>query len=134
MEYVGFVFGLFGLLAYIQLSSLKKRVIALEEELAGIAGTSSFEERRALLDAVETYVGKQVIIELKEDCKDKDIVLYGNSKHGTNTILDADGDWILVRIDSAKGSKEKLIRAGSVQGISLVNELRSASESASIER
>ena len=37
MEYVGFVFGIFGLLAYLQCASLKKRVIALEEELAGIA-------------------------------------------------------------------------------------------------
>ena len=123
MEYVGFVFGIFGLLAYLQFSSLKKRVIALEEELAGIAGTSLFEERRALLNAVETYIGKQVVLELKEDCEDADIVMYGNSKHGINTILDADDDWILIRIDSAKGSKEKLIRAGSVQRISLVNEL-----------
>lgn len=122
MEYAGFVFGIFGLLAYIQLSSLKKRVAALEEELAGIAGTPSFEERSALLDAVEAYIGKQVILELKEDCGDADIVMYGNSKHGTNTILDADRDWILVRIDSAKGSKEKLIRAGSVQRISLLRE------------
>ena len=122
MEYVGFVFGIFGLLAYLQCSSLKKRVIALEEELAGIAGTSSFEERRALLDAARSYIGKQVNLELKEDCEDADIVMYGNTKHGTNTILDADGDWILVRIDSAKGSKEKLIRAGSVQRISLVDE------------
>lgn len=123
MEYVGFVFGIFGLLAYLQFSSLKKRVNALEEELAGIAGTSLFEERSALLNAVETYIGKQVVLELKEDCEDVDIVMYGNSKHGTNTILDADGEWILIRIDSAKGSKEKLIRAGSVQRISLVNEL-----------
>ena len=123
MEYVGIVFGIFGLLAYIQLSSLKKRVITLEEELAGIVGTPSFEERRALLDAVEAYIGKQVILYLKEDCEDMDIVMYGNSKHGTNTIIDADGEWILVRIDSAKGSKEKLIRAGSVQRISVVNEM-----------
>lgn len=122
MEYIGFVFGIFGLLAYVELSSLKKKVAALEEELAGIAGTASFEERRALLDAVDGYIGKQVILELKEDCMDVDIVMYGNSKHGTNTILDADGDWLLVRIDSPKGSKEKLIRAGSIQRISLQEE------------
>lgn len=122
MEYIGFVFGIFGLLAYVELSSLKKKVAALEEELAGIAGTASFEERRALLDAVDGYIGKQVILDLKEDCEDTDIVMYGNTKHGTNTILDADGDWLLVRIDSAKGSKEKLIRAGSVQRISLQEE------------
>lgn len=54
------------------------------------------------------------------DCKDVDIMMYGNSKHGSNTILDADGDWILVRIDYAKDRKEKLIRAGSVQGISSI--------------
>ncbi len=44
-------------------------------------------------------------------------------KHGTNTILDTDDDWILVCIVSAKGSKEKLIRTGSVRRISLVNEI-----------
>ena len=122
MEYVGFVFGIFGLLAYLQLSSLKKKVNTLEEEIAGITGTSSFEERRALLEAIDAYIGKQVILDLKEDCEDVDITMYGNSKHGTNTILDADGDWLLVRIDSPKGSKEKLIRAGSIQRISLQSE------------
>ena len=122
MEYVGIVFGIFGLFAYVQLSSLKKRVVTLEEELAGIAGTSSYEERRALLDAACAYIGKQVTLDLKEDCEDADIVMYGNSKHGTNTILDADDDWLLIRIDSAKGSKEKLIRAGAIQRISLVSE------------
>ena len=124
MEYIGFVFGIFGLFAYLQSSSLKKRIVALEEELAGIAGTSSFEERRALLDAALAYIGKPVRLDLKEDCEDIDIVMYGNSKHGTNTILDADGDWLLVRIDSAKGSKEKLIRAGAIQRISLVGEVK----------
>ena len=122
MEYLGIIFGIFGLAAYAELASLKKKVTALEKELSGIAGTPSFEERRALLDAVESYIGKQVVLDLKEDCEDADIMMYGNSKHGSNTILDADDDWILVRIDSAKGSKEKLIRAGSVQRISLVDE------------
>ena len=122
MEYLGIVFGIFGLVAYAELASLKKKVTALEKELSGIAGTPSFEERRALLDAVESYIGKQVVLDLKEDCEDADIMMYGNSKHGSNTILDADDDWILVRIDSAKGSKEKLIRAGSVHRISLVSE------------
>lgn len=122
MEYIGIIFGIFGIMAYTELSSLKKRVNALEKELAGIAGTASFEERSALQDAVDTYIGKHVIIELKEDCEDADIVMYGNTKHGANTILDSSDGWILVRIDSPKGSKEKLIRAGSVKRISLVRE------------
>ena len=120
MEYVGFVFGIFGLLAYVQLSSLKKRISVLEEELAGIAGTSSYEDRKTLVDAIESYIGKEVILELKEDCEDVDIIIYGNGKHGSNTILDADGEWLLVRVDSAKGRKEKLIRVSSLRRISLV--------------
>ena len=72
--------------------------------------------------AIKSGASKCYILDLKEDCEDVDITMYGNSKHGTNTILDADGDWLLVRIDSAKGSKEKLIRAGSIQRISLVGE------------
>lgn len=122
MEYIGIVFGIFGLLAYVELSAVKKRVSALEKELAGIDGTSSSIERKALLDAVESYIGKQVVLDLKEDCEDVDVVMYGNTKHGSNTILDADDEWILVRIDSAKGSKEKLIRLGSVQRISVIRD------------
>ena len=122
MEYIGLIFGIFGIVAYAEAASLRKRVSALEKELAGIAGTTLFEERRGLLDAVDAYIGKRVILDLKEGCEDVDIEMYGNSKHGANTILDADGDWLLVRVDSAKGSKEKLIRAGSVQRISLVSE------------
>ena len=76
-----------------------------------------------MLDAVDSYIGKQVVLDLKEACEDNDIVMYGNSKHGTNTILDADSEWLLVRIESAKGSKEKLIRAGSIRRISLVSEV-----------
>ena len=122
MEYIGIVFGIFGLFAYVQLESLKKRVSSLEKDLAGIAGTASFEERRALLDAVDKYIGKQVVLELKEDCEDVDIEMYGNTKHGSNTILDADSDWLLVRIGTPKGSKEKLLRAGSIQRISVAKE------------
>ncbi|MBR5390435.1 MAG: hypothetical protein IK141_03920 [Clostridia bacterium] len=122
MEYLGFIFGIFGFFAYLQYSSLKKRVSALEEELAGIHGTASFTEKRTLLDTIGSYVGKAVVLDLKEDCEDIDIVMYGNTKHGTNTIVDADEDWILVRIESAKGNKEKLIRVGSVQRISVIQD------------
>ena len=117
MEYIGIVFGIFGLLAYIELFSLKKRVVALEEELAGIAGTASYEERRSLLDAVSGDIGKQVNLELKEDCEDVDIMMYGNTKHGTNTLLDMDEEWMLVRVESKKKTADKLIRVESVDRI-----------------
>ena len=122
MEYVGFIFGIFGLFAYLELFSLKNRVASLERELTLIKGTSFQKDRASLLDAVRSCIGRKVKIELKEDYADFDIVNYGNTKHGSNTILDADSEWLLVHIESAKGNKDKLIRMESVRRISLAEE------------
>ncbi len=122
MGIIGFVFGIFGLMAYLQTSSLKKRVAGLERELAGMQGTKFHEDRAALIAAAKTYVGRQVNLDLKEDHEDVDIVMYGNTKHGSNTILDVDDGWMLVRIDTPKGTKEKLLRLESVERISVLAE------------
>ena len=119
MEYVGFIFGIFGLMAYLQLSSLKNRVASLERELTMIKGTSFHKDRAALLEAAGSYIGKDVKIDLKEDHADFDIINYGNTKYGSNRILDADREWMLVRIESPKGNRDKLIRMESVKRISL---------------
>jgi hypothetical protein len=119
MEYIGFVFGLFGLMAYLELSGLKKRISQLEDELSSMKGTSYHEERTGLLKAVRDYIGQSVILEMKEDYEDSDIIMYGNSKHGTNTILECDSSWVLVRIEAPKFTKEKLIRTESIDRISL---------------
>ena len=122
MEYIAFVFGIFGLMAYLEISSLKKKVQKLEEQLASIEGTPFHEDRAALRKVAKDYVGRKVNIDLKEDQGDVDIMMYGNSKYGANTILDADDDWLLVQVDTPKGSKEKLLRLGSVQRITAVKE------------
>ena len=120
MEYVAFVFGIFGLISYLQVSSLKGRIDALERQLAKMEGTSYREERMSLLQMVQERVGMPVKIDLKEDHEDTDIVMYGNTRHGSNTILDADEDWLLVRVEGPKGTKEKLIRMESVERIRTV--------------
>ena len=122
MEYAAFVFGIFGLMAYLQVSSLKARVNGLEQALSKMKGTSLHDERQALVRAAKLYIGENVDIGLKEDYEDTDIMLYGNTKHGSNTILDADDEWLLVRIETPKGNKEKLIRMGSIERISVVRE------------
>ena len=121
MEYVGFIFGIFGLLAFLEASSLKKRVAALEESLTKTRGTSFHEERQSLVTAAKDYIGQEVILGFKEDHGDVDVINYGNTKHGSNTILDVDEDWMLVRIGTPKGEKEKLIRMGSVIRITTVH-------------
>ena len=117
MEYIGFVFGIFGLMAYLQISSLKSRISELERELTSMKGTSYQKDRNALLEASTSYIGKKVKVALKEDHEDFDIINYGNTKHGSIVILDADSEWMKIRITDARGSKEKLIRMESIQRI-----------------
>lgn len=123
MSILGFIFGIFGLMAYLEMSSLKKRVNALEDQLARTKGTPGYEKRSALLDSVRTYIGQKVNIDLREDYGDVDIMMYGNSKHGGNTILDVDEEWMLVRIESPKGVKDKLIRLAAIERISVMKDL-----------
>ena len=124
MEYlgiIGFVFGIFGLLAYFNQGSLKKRITELERQLTKMQGTSYADDRKALIKLAKDCIGKPVKLDLKEDYEDTDIMMYGNSKVGTNTILDVDEDWMLVRVESAKKApKEKLIRLEAVQRIQLL--------------
>ncbi|MBR0473834.1 MAG: hypothetical protein IJJ19_02435 [Erysipelotrichaceae bacterium] len=120
MEVLGFIFGIFGLMAYLESSSLKKRVDELERELTKIKGTSFHEDRTTLVQAVNTYVGKKVNIEMKEDHGDMDIINYGNSKYGSITVLDSDDEWLLIHIESPKENMDKLIRLESIERISLI--------------
>ncbi len=122
MQYIGFIFGIFGLIAYMQVFELKKRVQAMERELSKMKGTSFHDDRKALLQAARGLIGRNVEIKMKEDHMDADIINYGNTRYGSNTILDADDDWLLIRIDSPKESMEKLIRLESVKRIGLGQE------------
>ncbi len=120
MEYIGFIFGIFGLVAYLEISSLKGRIDGLERQLTKIKGTSYHEDRTSLLKAASSYIGQNVNIELKDDHEDIDIISFGNTRHGSITILDADEEWLLIRIQTPKGNKEKLIRMESIDRISLI--------------
>ena len=117
MEIAAFVFGIFGLMAFVQLSSLQARVKKLESELGRMEGTSFVEERKSLAKAVKEYYGLPVNINFKEDESDVDIVMYGNSKHGHNIIMDSDDEWMQVKVVGPKAVKTKLIRLDSVSGV-----------------
>ncbi|MCR5273056.1 MAG: hypothetical protein K6E13_08740 [Lachnospiraceae bacterium] len=119
MEYLGFIFGIFGLMAYLNNSSLAGRVSELENEIAKISGTSFERKHYDLVKIIKSNIGKKVKFDLKEDCEDVDIVMNGIDKNGSNTIIDTDGEWILVRTVNKKGCKEKLIRVSSVEKISI---------------
>ena len=82
MQYLGYIFGIFGLMAYLQLSSLKGRVAKLEEQLTRLKGTSFHDDRKALVQVAKSYIGQKVTLELKEDQQDIDIVMYGTASTG----------------------------------------------------
>ena len=119
MQYVGFIFGIFGLIAYVELSSLKARIAELERTLTRMEGTSYHEDRASLVRIMKEYTGREVKLELKEDQMDYDVINYGNTRHGSITILDVDEEWMFIRIDSPNGTKNKLLRTESVERVSL---------------
>ena len=122
MQYLAFVFAIFGFMAYMEVYSLKGRVSDLEEALTATKGTTFHEDRNALLKAASAYVGKKVKITLKEEHEDVDIFMYGNTSHGSNVIEDIDRDWLKVHIETPKGPKDKLIRMEAIKSISLSDE------------
>ena len=122
MEVLGFIFGIFGLMAYLQIGPLKNRIEELERELTKIKGTSYHEDRTSLISAARSYIGKKVRIELKEDHEDIDIINYGNTKYGSNTLMDVDEEWLLIKIESPKGTINKLLRMESVERISVIKD------------
>ena len=122
MEVIGFIFSIFGLVAYLEISSLKRQIENLEREMSRTRGTSYHVDRTALVQATKSYIGKKVNIDLKEDHKDVDIINYGNMKYGNITILDADGEWVLIIVENKKKNVKKLIRVDSIEGISVLAE------------
>ena len=117
MEYLGLIFGIFGLAAFAEVCTLQRKVSALEAQLGRMEGTPQYEERKSLVRTAADCIGRQVRIDLKDEYQNVDITMYGNTKSGSNTILDVDDDWILVQVTSAKGTKQVLIRAEAVKSI-----------------
>lgn len=114
---IGFIFGIFGLMAYISMGQLKRKVEMLESALSKMEGTSYHEDRESLFRIAQSCVGRQVRIELKEDHEDVDVMMYGNTKHGSIMVMDCDRDWMRIQIDGPKGTISKLIRMESIKKI-----------------
>ena len=117
MDTVSFCFGIFGFLAFCYVIPLQSRISKLEKQLSLVKGTTYYEEKKSLSEAISAYIGKSVRIDMKEEEPDADIINYGNTKHGKNVIIDADDEWVLVEITSAKGTKERLLRISSIKRV-----------------
>ena len=121
MEYVAFIFAIFGFFAYIELSKLKNRVNDLEAQLSKVKGTSHFESAQTIKKLVEQNLGRRVYLNLREGYEDQEIYMAVYQKREI-VMVDADGGWILVNVGSPKGTLQKLIRTESIQSIDVVSE------------
>ena len=121
MEYVAFIFAIFGFFAYIELSKLKNRVNDLEAQLSKVKGTSHFESAQTIKKLVEQNLGRRVYLNLREGYEDQEIYMALYQKREI-VMVDADGGWILVNVGSPKGTLEKLIRVESIQSIDVVSD------------
>ena len=57
---LGFILGVFGLMAYLNISPLKRKIEKLESALSAMEGTTYHEDRESLLKAAAGYIGKSV--------------------------------------------------------------------------
>lgn len=118
-----FIFGVFGLYAFFELDGIKRRLREMEQSLAQV-GTGEFvrtqrAERQALVELAQRLAGQAVTISFKdEDATDSEVLLstVGNS-NGTCSIVDVDADWLLVRLESRKACKDKLLRLDTIASI-----------------
>jgi len=116
MEYVAFFFGILGLFAFLNQSSLKKRVADLEKQMRALSGTEYAAEQRSLYEAAQGLVGQKVRLGFREDEADSD-VLAASLSRGACTLVDVDSGWLLVRVDHHGVVKEKLLRLESLKSI-----------------
>ena len=121
MVYVALLFGIFGLVAYVEQSALKKRIQRLEQALAGMNGTAYAEERKSVAQMVQSCLGKRVLLSFKEDFQDIDLFMAG-PKYGTCVLRDADEEWVLVHAEFGKKVFDKLIRLDAIKSVSIVTE------------
>ena len=105
MEYMGFVFGIFGLMAYLQISALKKRVDDLEREMTKIEGTEHAQKQTSLRSVVRKWIGEEVILELK----DKIALDMPSGAEGIELIAGRDDGGLA---DSQKDAVEALVALG----------------------
>lgn len=117
MEYLGLIFGIFGLCAFAEVTGLKKRLRALEDQMAKTKGTTQYEERQSLFQQVQNNLGQKVKLSFKNGLGDIDVLNYGSNKNGSVTVMDTDGEWVQLLLEGPKGNKEKLIRLSNISGI-----------------
>lgn len=105
-----------GLLAFFQVSQISSRLRRLERDgvSAPLSGRCSAKEDIAKVLA--PCIGKEVVLDFYEDEVDRDLICATGKRK--IILLDIDSKWAMVRMETPKTHKDKLIRISSIKGVS----------------
>ena len=113
MEYIIWVPAILGLLAFLSIGDLKKRIRVLEDQLSSMKGSPAHAEKTALRKLLNDYVGKNIELEFRGEEMDSDLCVPGSKC----TVLTVDEEWVFVQISDKKGEREKLFRLSQINGV-----------------
>ncbi len=113
MEYILWIFAILGLLAFLGIGDLRRRVRLLEDQLSSMKGSPAHAEKTALRKLLNDYVGKEINLEFRGEEFDGDLCVPGSKCK----VLAVDEEWLFVQITDKKGEREKLFRLSTISGV-----------------
>lgn len=104
-----------GLLAFLQVSAISAKIRRMErsERENPHLGRSGVDDMRKIL---ASYIGKEVSLDFYDEEEEMDLLCAG--KHEKTILLDIDEKWAMIRFETPKKQKDKLIRISSIKGVS----------------
>lgn len=118
MDFLYKIWAFFGFIAFIQMGSIYAASAKLRRAERSESGNLHAERSSVKDDMAKIlapYIGKEVSLDFYEDEEDMD--LFDVGKHDKAILLDIDSKWALMRIETPKTHKDKLIRISSIKGV-----------------
>lgn len=109
---------IFGLLAFFQVSAVAARLRRLERSENSAVHSERSSVKDDMRKILAPYTGKEIHLDFYEDEEDADLELINIGGHNKIILLDMDEKWALVRIETPKNHRDKLIRISSIRGVS----------------
>lgn len=112
------IWAFFGFLAFIQIGGIYANSARTRRKERSESGNLHAERSSVKDDMTEILaprIGKEISLDFYEDEEDMDLLFM--DKHHKSILLDIDPKWALIRIETSKTHKEKLIRISSIKGV-----------------
>ena len=116
MEFLYKMGAIFGLLAFFQVSAVAARLRRLERSENSVLHAERSSVKDDMTKILAPYTGKRIQLDFYENEEDMDLINI--SKQNKIILLDMDEKWALVRIETSKNHRDKLIRISSIKGVS----------------